>query len=43
VVEVKFLEALAGRESGSADPALSAVGVAGGDLALQAGGQILLM
>ena len=34
---------LAGREPGGADPALAAVGLAGGDLALQAGDQELLM
>ena len=43
VVEVELLDALAGREPGGADSFLSAVGVAGGDLALQAGSQILLM
>ena len=43
VVEVELLQALAGREPGGPDPAFAAVGVAGGDLALQAGGQILLM
>ena len=43
VVEVELLDALASREPGGADPALSAVGVAGGNLALQAGRQILLM
>jgi hypothetical protein len=43
VVVVELLQALAGREAGVADAALAAVGFAGGDLALQAGGQELLM
>ena len=43
VVEVELLEGLARREPGSADPALAAVGIAGGDLALQAGDQVLLV
>jgi hypothetical protein len=43
VVVVELLQALAGREAGGADAALAAVGLAGGDLALQAGGQELLM
>ena len=43
VVEVELLQALAGREPGGADPALAAVILPGGDLALQAGGQELLM
>jgi hypothetical protein len=43
MIKVELLNALAGREPGSPDSALSAVGVTGGDLALQAGGQILLM
>ena len=43
VVEVEVLQRLAGREPGGADPALAAVGLAGGDLALQAGDQELLM
>ena len=43
VVEVELLQALAGREPGGADAALAAVGLAGGDLALQAGDQELLM
>jgi len=43
VVEVELLDAFAGREPGGPDPALPAVGVAGGDLALQTGRQILLM
>ena len=34
---------LAGREPGGADAALAAVGLAGGDLALQAGGEELLV
>jgi hypothetical protein len=37
MIKVELLDAFAGRESGSPDPAFSAVGVAGGDLALQAG------
>jgi hypothetical protein len=43
VVEVELLQALAGREPGLADAPFAAVGLAGGDLALQAGGQELLM
>jgi hypothetical protein len=43
VVEVELLQALACREPGGPDPALPAVGLPGGDLALQAGGQELLM
>ena len=43
VVEVELLQALAGGEPGGADAALAAVGFAGGDLALQAGDQELLM
>ena len=43
VVEVELLQALAGREPGGPDPALAAVGVAGGDLPLQAGDQELLV
>ena len=43
VVEVEVLQGLAGGEPGRADAALAAVGLAGGDLALQAGGQELLM
>jgi hypothetical protein len=43
VVEVELLQRLAGREPRGADAALAAVGLAGGDLALQAGGQELLM
>jgi hypothetical protein len=43
VVEVELLQALAGREAGGADAALTAVGLSGGDLALQAGGQELLV
>jgi hypothetical protein len=43
VVEVELLEALAGRESGGADAALTAVGLPGGDLPLQAGDQELLV
>jgi hypothetical protein len=43
VVEVELLQALAGREPGSPDPALAAVRLSGGDLALQAGDQELLV
>src|ERR671912_802951 len=43
VVEVELLQALAGREAGGPDAALAAVGLAGGDLALQAGDQELLV
>ena len=43
VVEVELLEGLAGREPGRADPALTAVGLPGGDLALQAGDEELLV
>jgi len=42
VVEVELLQGLAGREPRSADSALTAVGLAGGDLSLQAGGEKLL-
>jgi hypothetical protein len=37
VVEVELLQAFAGREPGGPDPAFAAVGLAGRDLALQAG------
>jgi hypothetical protein len=43
VVEVELLQRLAGREPGSADAAFAAMGFPGGDLALQAGHQELLM
>ena len=43
VVEVELLQALAGREPGGPDAALAAVGLPGGDLALQAGDQELLV
>jgi len=43
VVEVELFQGLAGGEAGGADAALPAVGFAGGDLALQAGDQELLM
>ena len=43
VVEVELLNAFAGREPGGPDPALAAVGLPGGDLALQAGDKELLM
>jgi hypothetical protein len=41
VIEVELLQALAGWEAGGADAALAAVGLAGGDLALQAGDEEL--
>jgi hypothetical protein len=43
VVEVELLQGLAGREPGGSDPALTAVGLPGGDLALQARGEELLV
>ena len=43
MVEVELFQGLAGRELRGPDAALAAVGFAGGDLALQAGGQELLM
>jgi len=43
VVEVELLQALSGREAGGAAAALAAVGFSGGDLALQAGSQELLV
>src|SRR5829696_2939207 len=43
VVEVELLDAFAGRESGSPDPVLAAVGIAGGDLTLQTSRQVFLM
>jgi hypothetical protein len=43
VVEVEVFEGLAGWEPGSADPSFAAVGLPGGDLALQAGGEELLV
>jgi hypothetical protein len=43
VVEVGLLQTLAGREAGGAEAALAAVGLPGGDLALEAGGQELLV
>src|SRR5262249_18011397 len=43
VVEVELLQALARGEAGGADAALAAVGLPGGDFALQARGQELLM
>jgi hypothetical protein len=43
VVEVELLQALAGGEAGVADAPFAAVGLAGGDLAVQAGGQELLV
>ena len=43
VVEVEVLEGLAGREPGGPDPDLAAVVLAGRDLALEAGGEELLV
>jgi hypothetical protein len=43
MIEVELLNAFAGREPGGPDPVFAAVGVAGGDLALQAGRQVFLM
>jgi hypothetical protein len=43
MVEVEVLEGFAGREAGGADAGLATVGLAGGDLAFQAGGQEVLM
>ena len=43
VVEVEVLQGFAGGEPGGADAAFAAVGLAGGDLALQARGEELLM
>ena len=43
VVEVELLQGLAGRESGGPDADLPTVGLAGGHLPLQAGGQELLV
>jgi len=43
VVEVEVLQRLPGREPRGPDPAFAAVGFAGGDPALQAGGQELLV
>ena len=43
VVEVELLQGFAGREPRGADPAFTAVRVAGGHFALQAGGQKLLV
>jgi len=43
VVVVELFQALAGGEAGGADAALAAVGFAGGELALPAGGQELLV
>ena len=43
VLEVEVLDALAGREAGGPDAGLAAVGLAGGDLPLQAGGEEVLV
>ena len=43
MVEVELLEGLSGREAGRPDADLAAVGLAGGHLALEAGGQELLV
>ena len=42
-VEVEVLDRLAGAEPGGADPQPGAGGVAGGDLAVQDGGEVLLV
>ena len=42
-VEVEVLEGLAGGEPGGADPQLGAGGVAGGDLAFEDGGEVVLV
>jgi hypothetical protein len=42
-VVVELLQALASREPGGVDAALAAMGFSGGDLALQAGGEELLV
>ena len=43
VVKVELLEGLAGREAGGADADLTAVGLAGGDFAFEAGGEELVV
>jgi hypothetical protein len=43
MVKVELLDAFAGREPRGPDAVLAAVGVAGGDLALQTGRQVFLM
>ena len=43
MVEVELLEGLPGREPGGPDADLPAVGLAGGHLSLEAGGQELLV
>ncbi len=43
VVEIELFQGLAGGEPGGADASLAAVGLAGGDLALQAGDEELLV
>ncbi len=43
VLEVEVLDALAGGEASGADAGLATVGLAGRDLALQAGGEELLV
>ena len=43
MVEVKVLQCLSGRELGRPDPDLPTVRLSGGDLAVQAGGQKLLV
>ena len=43
VVEVEVLDRLAGGEPGGPDPVSRAVGAAGGDLGLQAGGEVFLV
>jgi hypothetical protein len=43
MIEVEFFDAFAGREPGGPDAVFAAVGVAGGDLALQTGRQVFLV
>jgi hypothetical protein len=43
MIKVELFDAFAGREPGGPDPVFAAVGVAGGDLTLQAGRQVFLM
>ena len=43
MVEVELVQRFAGREAGGADASFAAVGFPGGDFALQAGGEELLV
>jgi hypothetical protein len=43
MIKVELFDAFAGREPGGPDAVFAAVGVAGSDLALQAGSQAFLM